>query len=123
MALIERSEVKVPSLPRETVEVPALGGEVIVRGLLLSERLELSGFHERLADPMPGETDEQARSRAGGQIVAFTLSRAVVLADGKPLYTQTEWDTFGSKNPDAALDLFNRSRVLAGLDDKDNAKN
>jgi hypothetical protein len=123
MALIERSQIKAPSLPRETVAVPALGGDVIVRGLLLSERLELSGFHERLSDPRPGETPEQARSRAGGQIVAFTLARAVELADGAPVFTQAEWDTFGSDHPDAVLGLFQRARVLGGQDGAENAKN
>lgn len=123
MALIERSQIKAPSLPRETVEVSALGGEVIVRGLLLSERLELSGFHNRLADPLPGESEDQARSRAGGQIVAFTLARAVVLADSQPVFTQAEWDTFGAEHPDAVLDLFSRARVLGGQDGAENAKN
>ena len=123
MALIERSQVKAPSLPRETVAVPALGGDVIVRGLLLSERMQLSSLNAQLAEPAPGETEAQARSRAGGHLVSFTLARSVELADGKPLYTQQEWDAFGADHPEAALDLFKRARVLGGQDREEAAKN
>ena len=34
---LNRSDLVKPELPRETVAVPALGGDVIVRGLLLGE--------------------------------------------------------------------------------------
>jgi hypothetical protein len=123
MALIERNQVKAPSLPRETVAVPAMGGDVIVRGLLLSERLELSGFHARLVKPLDGESEEQARSRAGGHLVSFTLARAVELADGKPLFSQAEWDTFGAEHGEAVLGLFQRANLLGGQDIEAAAKN
>ena len=123
MALIERSQVKAPSLPRETVAVQALGGDVIVRGLLLSERMQLSGLNAHLSQPEPGESEEQARSRAGGHLVSFTLARAVELADGQPLYTQPQWDAFGAEHPEAVLDLFQRARVLGGQDQAAAAKN
>ena len=41
MPALKRSDLVAPELPRETVAVPALGGDVIVRGLRLSERLAL----------------------------------------------------------------------------------
>jgi hypothetical protein len=123
MALIERSQVKPPSLPRETVAVPALGGDVIVRGLLLSERMQLSGLNAQLSQAEPGESQEQARSRAGGHLVSFTLARAVELADGQPLYTAAEWDAVGAEHPDAVLDLFQRTRALGGQDVEAAAKN
>jgi hypothetical protein len=123
MALIERNQVKAPSLPRETVAVPALGGDVIVRGLLLSERMQLSSLNAELAEPAPGETEPQARSRAGGHVVAFTLARAVELADGKPLFSHEQWDAFGAEHPEAAIDLFDRARFLGGQNPEAAAKN
>ena len=50
MALL-KNQIKPPVLPAEAVDVPELGGEVIVRGLLLRQRLDLAvlgeegGFH------------------------------------------------------------------------------
>jgi hypothetical protein len=35
---LNRNDLVRPALPRETVAMPALGGDVIVRGLLLGER-------------------------------------------------------------------------------------
>lgn len=120
---LERSQIKPPVLPKEAVPVDALGGEVIVRGLLMSERLALSALSAQLGIPLTGEGPDLARARAGGQIVAHTLAAVVLLADGKPLYTAQEWDEFGALQPDAVLDLFNRSRRLNGLDADESAKN
>ena len=41
MAVLKKSEIPVPDLPKEVVEVPELGGEVVVRGLLLRDRLAI----------------------------------------------------------------------------------
>lgn len=124
MALIERSAAPVPpSLPREAVPVAELGGDVIVRGMLLSERMALSAMSADLADVKPGETPEQAQRRAGREIVFFTLSHCVVLADDAPLYTAAQWDAFGSQHPGAVLDLYKHARRLGGHDEDDNAKN
>ena len=42
MGLLKRGELQHPVLQQETVEVPELGGEVVVRGLRLSERLSIT---------------------------------------------------------------------------------
>lgn len=124
MALIERSAAPVPpTLPRLTVAVAELGGEVIVRGMLLSERMALSALSADLADVQSGETAEQAQRRAGREIVFYTLSRCVVLADDAPLYTAAQWDAFGAQHPGAVLDLYKHARQLGGHDEDDNAKN
>lgn len=124
MALIERSAAPVaPILPKETVPVAELGGDVIVRGMLLSESMALAGLSADLAEIKPGESTEQAQRRAGREIVFFTLASCVVLADGLPFWTAAEWDAFGSKHPAVVLDLYKKSRRLGGHDDADNAKN
>jgi len=104
MGLIQRADVRAPVLPKETVTVEALGGDVIVRGLLLAEKLE----RNRLS---------------GGHLVAHTLAHAVELGDGLPLYTAEEWAVFGAQNPAAALDLFKVAQRLSGDDPEANRKN
>jgi hypothetical protein len=124
MALIERSAAPVaPTLPQETVSVAELGGDVIVRGLLLSERWRLMDVTEKAQAVCPGESEEQAQTRAGREIVFSTLAVCVVLADGLPLWKPADWDAFGSKHPKVVLDLYKLSNRLAGLDGKDNEKN
>lgn len=123
MALIERGQVAAPTVPKETVSVAALGGEVILRGLLLSDRLALSAISAEAGAQRDGETPEQAQRRVGQQTVFHTLARTVVLADGEPLYTVAEWDAFGGLHPDAVLDLYRKSRALSGYDETANAKN
>ncbi len=49
MAVIKRANVAPPVLPKETVEVEALGGEVVVQGLLLSDRQDLEAYMVALA--------------------------------------------------------------------------
>jgi hypothetical protein len=123
MALIDRNAVPTPAVPKVTVDVPALGGEVILRGLLLSDRLELSALGAVLADQAGGENTEQAQRRAGQQAVFHMLARTVVLADGEPLFTVGQWDAFGGQHPEAVLDLYRRARALSGQDEEANKKN
>lgn len=123
MALLERSKVKPPVRPMETVPCAALGGDVIVRGMLLSERLELQALNALMAEPAAGETEQQARARAGAHMTAQMLARCVVLADEKPLYSVHEWDQFGAKQPAAVLDLLKVAQRLSGNDELDIEKN
>lgn len=99
---LNRSDLVKPELPRETVAVPALGGDVIVRGLLLGERL---GLFADLRE------DGKSYTRIGKM-----LAVAVVGDDGQPLLGEAEWEAFGGVNFTAALDLFTVARRLSGLD-------
>lgn len=117
MALLTRTQITPPALRKEAVEVPALGGAVIVRGMLLSERMELSALAAELRDPQPGESDAQAANRMGRMVVMHTLARTVVLEDEAPVYTSAEWDRFGAEHPDAVLDLHRKARELSGYND------
>ncbi len=94
---LSRDKLRRPSLPKETVDVPALGGEVVVRGMLLAERLELwSGT----------VTYSQ---------IAKALAACVLLDDGKPALTVDEWEAFGGTNLDDAISLFQVVKRLSGL--------
>lgn len=110
MALLKKTDITRPVVPKETVPVPALGGDVVVRGLMLSERLGLYA------------------SRAGRDGKALLdvpeiLALCVLDGDGLPVFDVTEWDAFGIKNGEAALQLFNVARRLSGLDAEDAKKN
>lgn len=123
MTVLDRNQVKAPVLRRKTVPVPSLGGDVIVRGLRLSELMEKRTVNDEAKVPLDGESEKKARARAGRQVVLFTLSRTVTLADGQPLYTEAEWDTFGADHPSEVLDLFNVAEELNGLKKEAVAKN
>lgn len=123
MEVLSRKEIKAPTLPKETVDCPALGGAVVVVGLTLTQHMVLHGLRRTLARPLAGETAEEATSRAGGRLLAETLARCVRLADGEPLYTADEWEVWGAKNTPAAMDLFAVCERLNGDAEDANAKN
>ena len=97
---IKRSEITAPALPKESAFVASLGGEVIVRGLLLKDRLAL------FADT----------GSSGHAHVSRLLAACVVDADNQQLFTQDEWEAFGAAHFDEALELFKVVRRVSGLD-------
>ena len=100
--MVARANITLPTLPRESVAVPALGGDVTVRGLLLRDRLEFfAGLRE-------GDNRFDRISQL--------LAKCVVGDDDQPLLTEAEWEIFGSANFAEALQLFAVVKRLAGLD-------
>lgn len=114
--VLDRSKIRRPSLPKETVAVESLGGEVIVRGLLLSERLENDHVNAKLRVARDGESDDQATARAGAQILPRILHQCVVDAEGERLMSHQEWDEFGALHSADAFLLFNTAMRLSGQD-------
>lgn len=109
---IERATLKPPVLPKQAVPVASLGGEVIVRGLKLSERLALfANLGEAGAAP------EQAFVH-----VPRVLARVVVLADGAPVFSEEEWEVHGATWPEEVFELFRVAQKLSGLDGDDAKK-
>ena len=105
---LKKSEIKAPVLPKEAVQVDELGGEVIVRGLLLRERLAI------FSNSVNG--DKFAH-------VGELLEATVLDADGLQVYTAREWDEFGTRNFGAAMNLFQVARRLSGIDAEVSQKN
>lgn len=103
--LVSRANIKRPTLPKETVDAPALGGEVVVRGLLLSERMDLL-------------TAESNRY----EIIAKALSSCVLADDGKPYMNFEDWQVFGGQHIDEAAQLFEVVKRLSGLGGNEDAK-
>jgi hypothetical protein len=96
---LTRAELRLPPLPKKTVNVPELGGEVIVRGLLLRDRLAL--------------VDEAGPQDMGR--VARLLAATVIAPDDTPLLTVEEWEQFGAVHFAATLSLFGEAAKMAGL--------
>lgn len=87
-----------PKLPEESLEIPELGGHVLVRGLLLRDRITLA-----------------TQVDAGFARVARMLHLCVLRDDGKPIYTEEEWERFGAIHFDIAVDLWTKAQALSGL--------
>jgi hypothetical protein len=99
MALLNKSQIPTPVLPQETIDIPELGGEVIVRGLLLRDRLTL-----------------YLDSENGHANLSKLLAATVRAGDGLQVFTQDEWEVFGSTHFEAVVALFAVARRLSGLD-------
>lgn len=98
MTIVRRNDIKAPELPQETVEVPALGGEVTVRAMTLTERLAFGG---------------QAGERE--RVPVALLAMCVLADDGLPLFDAAGWDSFGAANMDQAMTLVDVAMRLSGL--------
>lgn len=109
MGTLKREQIAPPVLPKEAHEVPDLGGGVIVRGLLLRERLALFD-------------DARGEGARFGHLCAV-LAACVVDADGKQVWSADQWEEFGAAHFEAALGLFKIAQRLSGLDVEERKKN
>jgi hypothetical protein len=99
MGVLKKADIKPPVLPKETVDVPELGGEVVVCGLLLRDRIALFT-----------QADEHNHAH-----LSKLLASTVTDAAGEQVYTVDEWERFGALHFDACIRLFNVARRLSGL--------
>lgn len=121
MGLIQRADVRAPVLRKETVTVDSIGGDVVVRGLLGSERIRLHGLQEAVVRRAGG--DDDAHVQAGASAIPAALEKTVLAGDGKPLWTAAQWDEFASEHLDDALHLFSVVMRLSGGTVEEAAKN
>jgi hypothetical protein len=115
---IDRASVRAVALPTETATIEAIGGEVIVRGMDMTQQLRFSATRRRLTAPMDGEDSDSAAERAGGELLPLALEMCVVLDDGTSVYTKAQWAVFGGQHPGDALELFNTAMRLSGQDSR-----
>lgn len=106
--MIKKSALPAPSLLEEVVSVPELGGDVLVRGMLLKDRLEIS------------IVDGYARMAS--------MLAACVFADNEtgervPLYSAEEWERVGARHYAATLKLWDVTRRLSDIDGEEAEKN
>lgn len=116
MASLTRADIKAPVLRKQAVACPALGGDVVLRMLTLSERLVL---HEHLRK---ANKSDDARGRYAQ--MAELLAVAAIDADsGLPLFSAAEWDIFAAEHTGDAMALLEVARRLSGFDAEDVEKN
>ena len=94
---IRRADVPRPMRREEDVQIDSLGGEVIVKGMLLSDRLALNSV------------SDEAR---GATLLALT----VFDADGEPLWSADEWDVWGATHFEDISRLASVAGRLSGLE-------
>lgn len=114
--VLSRDNATSPVLPEEIVPFPPAGGDVLVRGLLMSQRLANDRLHQADRLPRDGETELQAQARAGARIVMRVLAQAVVDEDRQPLFTEDEWDCWGATHRSDVFRIFNVAMRLSGHD-------
>lgn len=102
VAVLKKGAIAAPTLPRRTVDVPSLGGAVVVRGLKLSQRLA-----------MAVGVDAEDRFR----MVPAMLAVTVVDAADEPIFTESQWEEFGAAHLGDAMTLFDAARALSGMDE------
>lgn len=105
MTVVNKANVPPPALPKQVVDVPELGGEVIVRGLLLSDRLAV-----------------YRKAKTDDLFISDLLACTVVDSENEPIYTKEQWEEFGSSNFNQSLKLYKVAKELSGLDAEVNEK-
>lgn len=120
---LSRDQLKLPVLPQEEVPVAAWGDTVIVRGMVLSQKLAVDAGMTMERAPLAGESDVDARLRAGSVQLPRVLHQCVVDPSGVPLMSLAEWDIFGATHQGDAFTLFGVAMRLSGQTADDVEKN
>jgi hypothetical protein len=111
---ITRNAIPPLALPQEIVAVPALGGEVIVRGMSLPQLMQYSAARRRMAEPLPGETEGDVSERLGGCLVPLALALCVLAEDELPVYTEAQWSYWVANHASEAVQLVAVAMRLSG---------
>lgn len=98
---------KARTIPRETVEIPALGGEVWVKGMTGTER---DAFEQSCRDP---------KGKLRGNVRARLVVATVQNDDGSMMFTENDIPFVGRLRVDILQPLFNKAQQLSGLSDAD----
>ena len=91
------SPVQAPAAPVEELELPELG-KVVVRGLLLRDRLDLV-----------------VRRAEGFANVARMLAVCVLREDRSPIFDAEGWEAYGARHFEDALEAWTRAQELSGM--------
>jgi hypothetical protein len=97
--MINAKDIKIPSLPREIHESPALGGRVVVRGITLTQRFEL---HDLVGNNK-------------WRIVPELLAMSVLDISDTPVMSAEQWDVLGSIDSTEVMRLYGIAKRLAGM--------
>lgn len=131
---------------KETVDVPELGGAVVVRGLMASEAFAIQAYRAQAMRRLREEAAERrAQADASGaaapaadvgveqltfdelvlyaRYVSHLLAAAVTTASGGPLWSAEQWETCAQHHKGVIPRLQAVAERLSGLDVEDVEKN
>lgn len=98
--VLKKEDIARPVRRAETVDVPELGGEVIVRQITLSLYREALRFSMTHDDEVP---------------IARILADCVVDADQKPVFDEAEWEVWSTAHFPVVIRLYDKIEQLSGL--------
>lgn len=107
---LRRNQVPEIRVPKEAVKLESMGGDVVVYGLRLSDKLRFAAWDVERDGP---------RHRQ----MAALLAVAVRDGAGEPIWTEDDWDVWGGQNMADAVQLFRVAERLSGLDEAQAEKN
>lgn len=129
----------------ETVDLPELGGAVVVRGLLASELFAVSVYRDQALRRLHEAQAQHSRSvaaaadgqapgfvapqmsfeelRAYGLYVSHMLAASVTVANGLSMYTADEWEVCGQQYAGVIDRLQTVVERLSGMNSEDVRKN
>lgn len=119
--LIRREAIQPVVLPEERVDVPEIGGTVLVRGMDMPRLGRFDAARRRYMQPQDGESAEDAAERAALELIPLALHLCVLAEDGEPVYSPAEWAAFAVRQGARVAELWRVVERLTGLDDPKNA--
>ena len=106
--VMTKADIPRPVLQRETVQVEALDGEVIIQQMTLQLYLETIRY---------GMANENTAP------IAKVLAACVLDADDQPVFDEAEWEAWAPGHLIATFDLYAKVKTLSGIDLEKAAKN
>jgi hypothetical protein len=119
--LVGRESIAPVSLPEEIIDVPEIGGSVLVRGMDMPRLMRFEAARRRFVQPEPGETERDAAERAASELIPVGLHLCVLAGDGQPVYSPAQWAAFAVPHGERAADLWQAVERLSGLGDQKKA--
>lgn len=112
MAFLTRADLLAAiGLPRETVRIPELGGDVLVQGM--------SGAQRDAWEASLVEGKGKRRHMNTANIRAKLVAQCCIDDGGNRLFTDTDIDVLGSTRVDVLNRLFGVAQRLSGVSDED----
>lgn len=99
------------TVPRETVRIPELGGEVIVRGMTGAER---DAFEVSLVEGR-GRNRQANLKNLRAKLIAFCC----VSETGERVFTNEDVEALGTVRADVLNRIYNVAQKLSGITDED----
>jgi hypothetical protein len=118
--LISREAIAPVKRPEEPVDVPEIGGTVLVRGMDMPRAMRFEAARRRFVQPQDGESEADAAERAAAELLPVALHLCVLAVDLEPVYSPAEWAAFAVRHGQRVGELWQVVERLNGLGDPKN---